>query len=227
MRQTIAITILSLASVCMMYGAGSFEHLMTKSIQYFQNTTRGEYSIQVGIKDAQGMPLHTESMHFYKKGGNQCIITSNTIMICQAGRVLSILPNEKVMVLHSKADSFEYQYSRQLFKLLENWRQMPIKELSTVDGLRVFEIEMQNHDDFEKVQIRFHKDTEVLASSTLWLNGAYMLNNAAVESPQIDISYQSLKNKEARKLSISDYLTDDLKPRAAYTTYTFHNTLEN
>jgi len=217
-----------MASFGWLYAQGTFTDLLEKNISYFQASERLEYTIEVDVKgiSEEGTTSQKQQMHYYKTAKKQCVSTATTVMVAEGGVLLSVMPAEKVMVLQYASDSFGQQYTQQLLDQLEAWQSLNVKEVLVSGALRAFDIEMEASSDYEKIQMRFNKNTGLLQSSTMYLRGQYLLGDEVINTSQIDISYKGLSDKSLRRASIDTYLSKNFELQPEYADFTLYNTIK-
>jgi|GEM_PF-6551349 len=225
----LVITILCLASFGWLYAQGTFSDLLKKNISHFQTSDRLEYSIEVAMKGVSesGTSTQNQFMHYYKDAKKECVSTSVTVSVAQGGVLLSIMPEEQVMVLQNVSDSFGQQYTQMLMTQLESWQSLNVKEVVASTTTRAFDIEMEEHSDYERIQMRFNRNSGLLESSSMYLRGEYMLGDEVLSQSQIDISYSKLIDRSLKKESIEKYLNENFELQPEYADFTLYNTLNN
>ena len=227
MKKLIVIAILTTVSG-QLFAQGEFQTLMQKSLVHFQKSTELKYSLEVGIyKDSLTQKAESkEYMHVYRSARKYCIMTQDMLMIEEKNTTVSVMKDEKVVVLQALNDSFQIQYIEQMTSLLKAWELLEPAELpgSTKQEV-VYRLNMPSGSEYSAVEMTFNRTTGLLVGTSMWLQGEYYFGDEVFKAPRIELKFTELQQPQVTKLATSQILKADFTLNGAYTSYTLHNTL--
>lgn len=210
------------------FGQDGFRTLLENNIQYYQESSKLSYSVNLNMFEdsLSAEVIENEQMHVFNSNNRQCVLAGDRLMIKEDGLTVSVLADQKTVVLQQTSNSFKTEYLEQLEVLLGTWESLTIEEVSNSLSEISYRITLPDGMDYSVMELSFSKKNQLLSKCVIWLSGEYMLSNNYYTSPRIEMTVSNLINTEIGKYRIRDIVTKELELTKKYQSYLFYNTVQ-
>lgn len=227
MRKLIFILLATAAGITA-HAQNDFRSILKENIRHFQESEKLSYSLNINMfRDSLStVAVQQEQMHVYSSGNNQCILTEDRLMIKQDDLLVSVLKEEKTVVLQDATEAIQSNYLEQMQLLLEVWDGLDVEEHGTSGGRVAYRISFPEGSDYSSMELHFNKRTSLLETSTIWLAGTFAMEGSNYDSPRIEMNLSKLARTDISKYKVDQILTKELELTPEYQSYLFYNIVQ-